>query len=648
MNRYRTSRQAGRPASGGRRPTWRSLWLPLALVLLAYLLRTVTLEGQSFWIDEVQAFYFVDHPFVEMVKLIISPEHNGPLYFLLLWGWSRLTGGSDFALRYFSALFSVLTVALMWQLARTWFGRRTAGTTSLLLATAPFAIWFGQEVKMYALHMALAALTTLLLVRATQHRRWWLWLGYGITLNLLGYSHFFGAFTIATQGILVIATHLRRPRVLVSYVVTMLVVILPYLPVVSFVWRLLPGFALQDVSKGFVQPSHMLQELASEYVLRVSRIYVPRLWALIGFVAIVTALGLYRAWRVGWRRGLWVTGMLILPLAIFYPVSLFVPVFSPKYLSAVYLIFTLVLALAADLLVSRWRRLGWIGLVGLLVLNGWANHRIVTDPYYQRTDFRAAVHYVERLADPDDVIITYAHYVDRAIRRYDQGMIPVIRFQGDTYQPEAFYRDVLEAQQDARVLWLILHQDQAMAPHNRLQEVAGLLYPQVAGVYPNNGQIAVLGYSVRRQHDRLPARATPFTAAFEAGLTLVGYEVDMEALPPTDNLLHPPSNWLHVTLYWQRSGEVSDEVTPFVHLVDDAGGIWGGDLPRAPTVFHRDPPAQWDCAAIIEAHYDVNLNPATPPGPYRLVAGLLDGAGEPVLTSSGQTDVALTNIEILP
>ncbi len=645
---YRTARQAGPPESGGWHPTWKSLWLPLAFVLLAYLLRTVTLEWQSFWIDEVQAFYFVDHPFIEMVKLIISPEHNGPLYFLLLWGWRQMTGGSDFALRYVSALFSVLTVALMWQLARTWFGRRVAGFTALLLAVSPFAVWFGQEAKMYALHMALAALTTLLLVRATRRNRWWLWLGYGITLNLLGYSHFFGAFTIAAQGILVIATQLRRPRVLVSYVVTMLVVILPYLPVVSFVWRLLPGFQLQDVSKGFVQPSHMLQELASEYLLRVSRIYVPRLWMLMSFAAVALTLGLYRAWRAGWRTGLWITGMLLLPLAIFYPVSLFVPVFSPKYLSAVFLIFTLVLALAADQLITWSRRLGWIGLLGLLVFNGWANHRIVTDPYYQRTDFRAAVGYVERLADPDDVIITYAHYVDRAIKRYDQGDIPVIRFQGDAYQPEAFYRDVLEDQHDARVLWLILHQDQAMAPHNRLQEVAGLLYPQIAGVYPNNGQIAVLGYSVRRQHDRLPARATPLTAGFDGGLALVGYEVDTEALPPTDNLLHPPSNWLHVTLYWQRTGEVHGELTPFVHLIDDAGGIWGGDLVRAPTVFHRDPPAQWDSAAVIEAHYDVNLNPATPPGRYRLVLGLLDGAGTPVLTTSGQADVALTSIEILP
>ena len=275
------------------------LWIPAAAVLLAYLLRTFSLDLQSFWIDEVQAFYFVDHSFKETVKLLISPENNGPLYFLLLWGWRQIGGASDFAIRYLSDLLSVLTVAVLWQLARTWFGRRVAGLTALLLAISPFAVWFGQEAKMYALHMLLAALSTLLLIRAANRNRWTLWLAYGITLNLLGYSHFFGAFTILAQGILLVVTHLRKPEIRVtrSYLVTMAIVALPYIPVVRFAWRLIPNFNMQDISKGFVELKYMLQELASEYILRVSRIYVPHLWPLMAFAGVALALGLVRAWR---------------------------------------------------------------------------------------------------------------------------------------------------------------------------------------------------------------------------------------------------------------------------------------------------------------------------------------------------------------
>ncbi|MGC9521872.1 MAG: glycosyltransferase family 39 protein [Anaerolineae bacterium] len=631
----------------------RRIWIAFGTVLLAYLLRTVTLDWQSFWIDEVQAFYFIDQPFLETARMIIGPEENGPLYFLLLWGWRRLTGPSDFAIRYLSDLLSVLTVATTWALARTWFGRRVAALTALLLAISPFAIWFGQEAKMYALHMLLASATTLILVKAEAAARlgrrctWPLWLAYGIGINLLGYSHFFGAFTIAAQGIILIATNLRRPRVWVRYALTIAIVAVPYLPVVRFAMRILPNFRIEDISKGFVSLPHMVQEFASEYTLRVSRIYVSG----IGWLTIVTAvaliLGIVRAWQCSWRRGIWVTGLLVLPVALFYPVSFWVPVFSPKYLSATFLVFTLALALALDLLARVWRPLMWVGLTALIACNGWANIRILTDPYYQRTDFRAATDYIDAHAKADDAIVTYAHYVDRAIKRYYGGGIPVYRFQADAYKPEVYYQGWLEEEKGHHTLWLVLHQDQAMAPHNRLREAANALYPQITGVYPNNGQIAVLGYSLDWRHGSLPSEVSPIEAAFSNGLVLVGYEVDSTELRATDKLYHPPSNWLHVTTYWRRGDSVSQSATPFVRLVDQQGGIWGGELQRPPTVFDFDPPEGWDPDAIVEAHYDVNLNPVTPPGTYRLIVGQQSEDGSPVLTRTGHDNVQLTQVQII-
>jgi len=739
----------------------KATWIPVFAVLLAYLLRTSTLDFQSFWIDEIQAFYFIDRPLKETIKLLIAPDENGPLYFLLLWFWRRVGGPSDFGIRYLSDLFSVLTVAVMWQLARTWFSRRVAGLTAVFLAISPFAIWHGQEAKMYGLHMFLAGLSTLLLIKAanrtarrtlnglhirlrTPHingnalagssdpensassraprreerdltiplsktmgddsrnrpqvrlrtpcrtktapagssdpaalrgaerdltiplsktmggdsqngtrstrtpRAWPLWLGYGIVLNLLGYSHFFGAFTIAAQGFALVVTHLKQLRVVRTYVLTMIIVVLPYIPVVSFALRVLPDFQMQDISKGFVPLRLMLHELASEYILRASRLYVEHMPRLLAYGAIVILLGSFRAWRLDWRKGLWVTSLLVLPIAIFYPISFRVPVFSPKYLSATFLIFTLCLGLAVDQLGRWWKPLAWVGLAGVVALNGWANVRILTDPTYQRGNWKAAAAYLEAHIEPGDAIIGFADYIHRGINRYYDGHAPVYRFKGNAYAPEEFYRDVLQNNNDHHTLWLVLHQDQAMAPQNRLQEVAGLLYPQITGVYPNNGRIAILGYSVRWQHNALPSYALPVGAAFENGLALVGYTVDATELKATDNLLHPPSNWIHVTTYWQRSGELtSDDITPYIHMVDAQGGVWGGELQRVPTVFHRDPASGWDRGTIVEAHYDVNLNPATPAGSYRLVVGLVDGAGEAIPMTSGKSEVKLTEIRIV-
>jgi hypothetical protein len=615
---------------------------------LAFLLRTFSLDWQSFWIDEAQAFYFVDHPFMETVKLLISPENNGPLYFVMLWGWQRLTGPSDFAIRYLSDLCSALTIAVVWQLARTWFGRRTAGWAGLLLAVSPFAIWFAQEAKMYALHMLLASLATLFLLKALRHNRWMLWLAYGITINLLGYSHFFGGFAIAAQGLITLITTWKDWKKLRSYLITMVLVALPYLPVLRFALRVLPAFQMQDVSKGFVTLPNLLQEMGAEYTLRVSMLQVEHPWRLLGPLALLLILGLAEAWRRGRRRGIWVTGLLTLPVVMFYLISFKVPVFSPKYLSAAFPFFIISLALALEALRYWWKPLAWAALAGMVAVAGWANMRILTQPEFQRTDWRAAAAYLELHARPDDAIVVYADYIHRALNRYYHGAAPVYRFKADAYHPEAYYQGWLQRDNDHHTLWLVLHQDQAMAPQNRLREAAGLLYPNITGVYPNNGQIAILGYSLRWRHTTLPEGAAPLEARFENGLALVGYQVDTTRLRPTDHLLHPPSNWIHVTTYWRLwDAAPAPDFTPFVRMVDAGGGIWGGELQRPPTVFHFDPPERWEPGAIVEAHYDVNLNPLTPPGRFRLIVGLEREGGERILLTDGASEVQLTEITIV-
>ncbi len=627
---------------------WNKVRVPLLLVLLAHLLRTYTLDWQSFWIDEVQAFDFINKPLIQAFQHIISPRDNGPLYFLLLWGWHRIAGASDFALRYFSDLCSVLTIATLWKIANAWFGRRAAGWSGLLLAVSPFAIWFGQEAKMYALHMLLTTLATLFLIKAQRHNRWPLWLAYGITINLLAYSHFFGALAIAAQGILTLLTGWKQKYIMRSYLITMALVALPYLPVISFVMRVLPHFQLQDISKGFVSLPNMLRELASDYTLRVSRIQVQHPTRLHLPLASLLMLGLVEAWRRNWKRGLWLSGLLLLPLAIFYPISFKVSVFSPKYLSAMFPFFIITLGMALTALQRLWKPLIWVGLALSIGVAGWANVRTITDPTFQRSDWRTTAAYLEAHAQADDAIVVYADYLHRPIYRYYDGQAPIYRFKANAYYPEDYYQGWLQHDNDHHSLWLVLHQDQAMAPHNRLEEAAGLLYPNITGVYPNNGNIAILGYSLRWRHTTLPDQATPLVEAhFQNGLALVGYQVDATALTPTDKSLHPPSNWLHVTTYWQLWDSAPPlNFEPFIHLVDAQGGIWGGELQRPPTVFHFDPPEQWEPSTIIEAHYDINLNPITPAGSYRLIAGLEDENGEKIPLVHGTTQAYLRDIEI--
>ncbi|MDO9410172.1 hypothetical protein [Patulibacter sp.] len=104
-----------RPAS------WRSREAALVagLVLLALVLRLPTAGLQSFWLDEVYTGRIVDGSLGHAWSTVQRTENTPPLFYLLDWGWGRLFGTSEFALRSLSALAGALAVLPVARLVRS-------------------------------------------------------------------------------------------------------------------------------------------------------------------------------------------------------------------------------------------------------------------------------------------------------------------------------------------------------------------------------------------------------------------------------------------------------------------------------------------------------------------------------------------------
>ena len=69
-------------------------------------------------------------------------------------------GDSEFAARFPSAVASILTVVLVFALARRIFGPAAGLATAVVVTVNPFQIWHAQTVRMYALSTTLAVATT--------------------------------------------------------------------------------------------------------------------------------------------------------------------------------------------------------------------------------------------------------------------------------------------------------------------------------------------------------------------------------------------------------------------------------------------------------------------------------------------------------
>ncbi|MGQ9583964.1 MAG: glycosyltransferase family 39 protein [Anaerolineae bacterium] len=255
---------------------WES-WGAWAVVGLAFVLRVYGLGFQSLWRDETDALFFATRPLSRLLSAFAIPGRNGPLYFLLLRGWTLCTGETEFALRYLSVVAGVLALPLTWAVARK-LGCGRAGLWALpLLAFSPFLVWYAQDAKMYATVLLAVLLATWLFLKAVETRRPISWVGYALVVGALLYLHLL-AFLVVPVHLTWLAMDGQAARQRRSLLVGLGVLGLLALPVA--LWGV-PLF-LSDYESGHVYcpPGRMVQALLTIWVGGVAG--PPGRWALVG------------------------------------------------------------------------------------------------------------------------------------------------------------------------------------------------------------------------------------------------------------------------------------------------------------------------------------------------------------------------------
>ena len=214
-------------------------WLLVGLSALAFALRVQGLSFQSLWRDEVDSIRFAGQPLPQLLHAFAAPGQNGPLYFLLLRPWLLVGGESEFSLRFFSAVFGVLAIPLVYRVSLRLFPRQAwaAVVAALLAATSPYLVWYSQEGKMYALLVAAVLLSVERLLAAMQGGGWRRWLGYVMITSLACYIHLVSALIVPAQVPIFFALRGWSNRSARKAFVTSLgVLVIPYLPIL--IWQI--------------------------------------------------------------------------------------------------------------------------------------------------------------------------------------------------------------------------------------------------------------------------------------------------------------------------------------------------------------------------------------------------------------------------
>lgn len=172
-----------------------------AILLAAFLVRLIGLDGRWMWFDELLSATFVAHDLPNTLVTNLRFDIHPPLYYFQLNLWT-LGGHSDLWLMLNTVLWSVAAVALLMWRVRRLYDLQTAWIAGGLLAFSSAALVYGDQVRMYAFLMvvilwAWIALDEWLKAERTERFPWKASLNVVASQTAVVYSHSAGIVMIS-------------------------------------------------------------------------------------------------------------------------------------------------------------------------------------------------------------------------------------------------------------------------------------------------------------------------------------------------------------------------------------------------------------------------------------------------------------------
>lgn len=192
------------------------LLLMLLILLVAAAVRFHMLDAQSLWYDEGVAFGHSQRSIFELIPALQNNVHV-PAYFGSLALWEDFVGATEFGLRSYSALWSILSVAVTYALGKRLFSPVAGLAAAAFVALNTFSIYYAQETRMYAMLAAVGGLSMWVFVgmmyrlskpvrRLDDNRNLFEYALVLAAMNTLGaYTHYSYALVMLSQGVLAVA-----------------------------------------------------------------------------------------------------------------------------------------------------------------------------------------------------------------------------------------------------------------------------------------------------------------------------------------------------------------------------------------------------------------------------------------------------------
>ncbi|MBF0331200.1 MAG: glycosyltransferase family 39 protein [Candidatus Omnitrophica bacterium] len=376
----------------------------LCLILAgAFLLRVYKIADKPVWYDEASSIAHAQKPlgsYLTSFRLAYKP-----VYFFMLNRWSCLFGEGAFYLRFFSLIWGVLTILLIYKLSSLIFDEETGLISAFILSISVFHIFHCQQIRQFSLVVFLATASFYYFSRYSGAGRIGDLLVLLLTNILLINTYPTGVYVVLVEMIFAglyfreaLMRHWVYAQVLLSVFIVRLALSLDQEHIKEFIWWIpRPSFA------AIVETFHTLSWGGARYGLDDFKVIFPAPWLLWG-ISLSYLFFLWRGlrWRGQDKKMMLVVLWLALPVAAIFMQSLFYigSFYSIKHLIIVLPAFCMLVARGIAGLKMRWR------VISLAILF-CANLVPLSTMYniYFAPDWKSCGHFMRDAAKEGDALI---------------------------------------------------------------------------------------------------------------------------------------------------------------------------------------------------------------------------------------------------
>ncbi len=380
------------------------------ILVLSFLLRIYNLGNEDLWVDEIFSINFFNN------SSTIVRDMNPPLYYIILYGWSRLFGYGEFITRFPSVIAGVISTYVIYRLGKTLFNTEVGILSAFILSISLFHIRYSQEARSYSFIVLFVLLSNYYLVKILKENKEEKYIN-KIDRNIIGYivftvatlyTHYYGIFYIIFQNLYYLLVHRKDKRNIKSWVILQGTILLLFIP-----W--IPFMAKQMVTKGLpyvVTPTlDRLYRTFGEFTGSDISLYL----ILIAIICLILYKKLYKKNKINkikQRNYVWPINTIFLLLWLFIPIiipfiiSQIRPMFVDRYVIAS----LPAMALLVSITILNFRKIFIISILLAVFIIPTVSS---LGQYYQqpqKEEWKYAVKYIEDHKKANDFIIIFPEF----------------------------------------------------------------------------------------------------------------------------------------------------------------------------------------------------------------------------------------------